>query len=76
MKIMAETEYYVIAVDPAKNRAYLSLIGYWKSRADVPRYLEDWRQAIGPLSAGFTVLTDVTRMKPPPQDVTQLHIEA
>ena len=76
MKTIAQNDYYVITVDPAKNRAYLTLIGYWKSRADVPRYIDDWKKAIRELSKGFTVLSDVTRMKAPPQDVVQVHTEA
>jgi len=76
MKTIAQNDYYVIAVDPKKNRAYLTLIGCWKSRAQVPKYLEDWRKAINELSRGFTVLTDVTRFKAPPADVVTLHTEA
>jgi hypothetical protein len=75
-KTIAQNDYYVIAVDPAKNRAYLTLIGFWKSRADVPKYLEDWKKALRELSRGFTVLSDVTRMKAPAADVVQLHTEA
>jgi hypothetical protein len=76
MKTIAQNDSYVIAVDPSKNRAYLTLIGYWKSRAEVPKYIDDWKKAIKELSKGFTVLSDVTRMKAPPQDVVQLHTEA
>ncbi len=76
MKTIAQNDNYVIAVDPSKNRAYLTLIGYWKGRAEVPKYIDDWRKAIKELSRGFTVLSDVTRMKAPPQDVVQLHTEA
>ena len=76
MKTIAQNHYYVIAVDPTKNRAYLTLIGYWKSRAEVPKYVEDWSKAMRELSKGFTVLTDVTRFKAPPPDVVQVHTEA
>jgi len=76
MITIAQNDYYVIAVDQIKNRAYLTLMGYWKSRAEVPRYLEDWRKAIRELSRGFTVLTDVTRFKAPSADVVTLHTEA
>jgi hypothetical protein len=41
MKTIAQNDYYVIAVDPRKNRGYLTLIGYWKSRAEVPKYIEE-----------------------------------
>jgi hypothetical protein len=76
MKTIVQNDNYVIAVDPTKNRAYLTLIGYWKSRAEVPKYIEDWRKAIRELSRGFTVLTDVTRFKAPPPHVVTLHTEA
>lgn len=76
MKTIAQNDYYVLAVDPSKNRAYLTLIGYWRTRADVPKYIEDWRKAMRDLSKGFTVLSDVTRFKAPPADVVQLHMEA
>ncbi len=76
MKTIAQNDNYVIAVDPSKNRTYLTLIGYWKSRAEVPKYIDDWKKAIKELSKGFTILSDVTRMKAPPQDVVQLHTEA
>ena len=75
-KTIAENDYYVIAVDTAKNRAYLTLIGYWKSRAEIPKYVEDWKKALRELSKGFTVLTDVTKFKAPPQEVVVLHTEA
>lgn len=76
MKAVAQNDFYVIAVDPAENRAYLTLIGYWKSRSDVPKYIDDWRQATRELSRGFAILSDTTRMKAPPQDVAQVHTEA
>jgi hypothetical protein len=75
-KTIAQNEYYVIAVDPGKNRMYLTLIGYWKSRAEVPKYLDDLKKGTRELSKGYTILTDVTKMKAPPQDVVSLHTEA
>lgn len=76
MKTIAQNDYYIIAVDGGKNRAYLTLIGYWKSRSDVPKYIEDWKKALRELSKGFTVLTDVTKFKAPAQEVVSLHTEA
>lgn len=73
---IAQNDYYIITVDRSKNRAYFTLMGYWKSRQDVPEYLDDWRKAGQKLSRGFTVLSDLTRMKVPPPDVAQLHTEA
>jgi hypothetical protein len=76
MKTIAQNDYYVIAADPSKNRMYLTLIGYWRSRAEVPKYIEDLKKATRELSRGYTILTDVTKMKAPPQDVVTLHTEA
>ncbi len=75
MKAIATTEYYSIAVDQAKNRPYLTIHGFWKSRAVVSNYLADLKKATQELSTGYTILTDVIRMKTPPQEVAALHIE-
>ncbi len=76
MKIVAENEHYILAVDPVRNRVYLTLIGFWKSRAVAPRYLEDLRRATRDVTRGYTILTDLTKMKAPPADVTAMHTEA
>jgi len=76
MKAIATTEYYSLAVDQAKNRLYLTINGFWKNRAAVSNYLADLKKATQELSTGYTVFTDVTQMKTPPQDVAALHIEA
>ena len=76
MQIIAQNECYAIQVDKKKNRLYLTLIGYWKSRAVVPNYLEDMKKASLELSQDYTILTDVTQIKTPPQDVVSLHLEA
>ncbi len=75
-KTIAQNEYYMIAVDPAKNRIYLTLISYWRSRADVPTYIEDLKKATQYVSKGFTILTDLSLMRAPHPDVVQLHTEA
>ena len=76
MKTIAKNDYYAILVDAAKNRLYLTLIGYWKSCSVVPNYIEDLKKATQELSRGYTILTDVIQMKPPPRDVITLHTEA
>lgn len=76
MKDIANNEYYSIQVDKDKNRMYLTLIGYWKSRSVVPNYVADLQKATQELSRGYTILTDVTQMKTPPQEIAALHTEA
>jgi hypothetical protein len=72
-KPVADTDYYVIAVDPAKNRIYLTLTGFWKNLTVVPHFLDDLQKALKDVSRGFTVLTDATKMKTPPPEVGALH---
>ncbi len=76
MKTIAQNDYYAILVNTAKNRLYLTLTGFWKSRSVVPNYIEDMKKATQELSKGYTVLADVTQMKPPPKDVVNVHMEA
>jgi hypothetical protein len=76
MKEIANNKYYSILIDKDKNRMYLTLIGFWKDRSVVPNYVEDIQKAIQELSRGYTVLTDVTQLKTPPQKVADLHTEA
>ena len=76
MKTVAENEYYLLAVDQFRNRIYFTIIGYWRSRTVVPKYLEDMKRATREVSKGFTILTDLTKMKAPPTEVSSLHTEA
>ncbi len=75
MKTIAQNDYYAILVNTTKNRLYLTLTGYWKSRTVVPNYIEDMKKATQQLSKDYTVLADVTQMKTPPKDVVNLHME-
>ncbi len=77
MKEIADNTYYSIYVDKLKNRVYLTVKGFWKNQAVVSNYLEDIKKATNEeTSPGYTILTDVTQMRTPPQDVAELHIEA
>lgn len=74
MKIVAN-EHYTIFIDTRKNRLYLTLFGFWKSRSVVPTFKMDMRKAVRQLTRNYTILTDVTQMKTPPPDVAALHTE-
>ncbi len=71
-----ETKYYTISVSPEKNRAYLKIIGFWRSPEIVPDYIKDWTKATSMLKKGFTLLTDASEMKTHPQELRRLHEQA
>jgi hypothetical protein len=74
--IISDNKHYKIMVSPEKNRAYLTIHGFWRNKEAVPDYLQDWSKAVASLKAGFTLLTDASEMKTHPKDVQKLHEEA
>jgi hypothetical protein len=75
MKKIAKTAYYSLDVDRTKNRAYLTIVGFWKDVTVVSHYIDDIKKACQDLSPGFTFLTDVSQMKTPPAEVGPVHEE-
>jgi hypothetical protein len=67
---------YVIKTDKGKNRLYLSILGFWASPNDVPNYVSDLDKASKELKNGFTIVTDVSNMKPPAIEVNAIHEQA
>jgi len=76
MKVIAENEYYSIIVDEIKNRVYLTIVGFWEDMDVVPNFISDMTKASQSVSRGFTVLVDITQMKPPPKKVGEMHMKA
>ncbi|MBK6265520.1 hypothetical protein JKA74_10770 [Marivirga sp. S37H4] len=76
MITIAENKQYTLQVDIDLNRAFLTIVGFWRSRADIPAYLEDWDQAIDLLKPGFTLLTDAREMVIHPSEVREIHAQA
>ena len=76
MKEIARNDYYAIEVDESKNRVYLTITGFWRDQSDVPHFLDDMKEAAQHVSSGFTVLTDVTKMKTPPPAIGEIHVQA
>ncbi len=72
-KIISSNKYYKLEVSPDKNRAYLTIMGFWRNKETVPDYLTDWTAATQSLTKGFTLLTDASEMKTHPKDVQTLH---
>ncbi len=76
MKIeVAKTEKYSLVVDAAKNRIYVTMIGFWKSPAEVPNFVKDWKAALSKVKKGFTVLTDHAQRTPPTPEVKEMFVE-
>ena len=73
---IAENPQYELSVSKVKNRAYLTIIGFWRGPEAVPEYINDWKKTVKMLSPGFTLLTDVRQMKIHPGSVRGLHEEA
>lgn len=76
MTTIAENKEYKIQVDIAQNRAFLTVVGFWRKPEDVSDYLNDWKKAISTLKPGFTLLTDVTEMTIHPGEVRDIHLQA
>ena len=76
MNTIAKNEYYTIVTDKNKNRLYLTVEGFWKNRDAVPNYITDMKKALDELSREYTILADVSRMKPPPAEIAAVHNES
>jgi hypothetical protein len=76
MITIAKNSKYELSVNPEKNRAYLTIFGFWRNKEEVSDYISDWKKALTHLKRGFTLLTDASEMKIHPQDVKNLHQEA
>lgn len=74
--LVAKNQCYELLYMPAKNRLYLSIFGFWKSRSAVSQYLSDLKEALTLVKPGFTLLLDLRTMITHPQSVMSLHIEA
>ena len=73
---IASNSYYDIAVDVSGNRTHLTIKGFWETTELVPNFITDIGAAAEKMRPGFTVLANLTRMKPPPAVVCAMHEEA
>lgn len=75
-ELIAKTDFYSLEIDKLKNRAYLTFTGFCSEPSDMPNFLDDIKKAAQGLKQGFTLLTDVTKIKTPPKEVAELHIKS
>lgn len=76
MMTIEANDKYALSVNIAKNQAYLTIYGFWRSPEEVPNYLEHWKAATDKLKPGFTLLTDATEMTIHPGEVRDIHQKA
>lgn len=60
MKEIAKTDFYTIAVDPAKNRLYNTARGSWVRSVKGDLYLQNLEKALKLVKKGFTALNNTT----------------
>ncbi|MHA2271196.1 MAG: hypothetical protein ACXACI_04990 [Candidatus Hodarchaeales archaeon] len=68
-------EYYSLQTNEAKNRIYFTLAGLTPSVDAIPNFEADWRDAVGDVKPGFTILGDLREMMPHPPDVEGLNVK-
>ncbi|SKC57346.1 hypothetical protein [Ohtaekwangia koreensis] len=73
---IGDNKFYTISVSTEKNRAYLKIIGFWRTPEQVPDYINHWVSGVSKLKKGFTLLTDASEMKTHPKEVVKLHEQA
>ena len=73
---IGSNKFYTISVSTEKNRAYLKIIGFWRTPEQVPDYINHWVSGVSKLKKGFTLLTDASEMKTHPKEVVKLHEQA
>ncbi len=76
MHQIAQTPFYILSVDPIKNRVYSSKIGFWQDVFDSPHFLEHIRQVLKQVFKGFTILSDLTQLQIMSHDWVEIVIEA
>ncbi len=73
MQEIVKNEFYELAVDKQKNRISWVIKGFWKNVDAVPNFNSDWKKATDQVQKGFTIIADLTTMKPFPPDVAKLN---
>ncbi len=75
-QVTTQNKHYQIGIDKDKKRAFITIIGFWRSPEEVSEYLKDLDRALLQLQPGFTLLTDLSQMKTHPQTLKPVHLQA
>jgi hypothetical protein len=69
---IANTKYYTLKVDRAKNRMYAEYKGFWPSISVVPDFVADSAKVLSCVTKGCTCITDSRTYKVGPPEVQKL----
>jgi hypothetical protein len=69
MMLIAENQYYKLAYEPAQNRVYWRMMGFWPSMSAVPNFSRDWDAVQRMTTPGFSLYADLSTLKAMPPDV-------
>jgi hypothetical protein len=59
---LASNGFYSVSVDVSQKRLHIFLAGTWLGANQIPNWLDDVRSGLRMLPAGFTVLTNSTKL--------------
>jgi len=68
-------EFYSLRADREKNRVYFSMQGAIPNVDAIKDFMPDWRTTVGELKEEFTILGDLSKCEPLPEDVDKLNEE-
>ncbi len=66
-------EFYSLRADREKNRVYFSMQGAIPNVDAIKDFMSDWRTTVGELKEEFTILGDLSKCEPLPEDVDKLN---
>lgn len=73
--VISKTSTYILEIDERKNRAYLTLFGFWQVKTDIENYINDIQTGLERMSNNFTLLVDLTQYNGTTPEFQYLHIE-
>ena len=68
-------EYYSLEANTEKNRIYFSMQGAIPNVDAIKDFLPDWKTTVEEIKEGFTILGDLSKCEPLPEDVDKLNQE-
>ncbi len=66
-------QYYSVEADQEKNRVNFAMQGIIPDVEAVSNFESDWHTTVGELKSGFTILGDLSKWAPLPEDVEALN---
>lgn len=74
--LIKENNCYTLEANTQRNRAYLTLRGYWGNDSDLIEYISDISAGLQMLSNNFTLLIDLTYYNGTSPEMKNIHVEA